>query len=327
MALAENLEALRIDPAQPEVRIALAVMYQGSGHPDEAMEELRKALAIQPRNDNAHLVLGRILEDKGDWDKAVGECQAAVALRPTYWRNHAQLGDTLLRAGRLKEAIAVYERLIELQPDSARGYQRLGRALQASGSLDRALENYEKATAIRPSGATYSNMGTSYYWQGDYARAADAYRRAIVLAPNEADFYANLGDALVKLGRREGAREQYRRAVDEVGKLLAVKANDPLNLAALALYQAKLGDRAAADATIAHATAISPQDGEVLHVGAVVHALAGRSGAACETITAALAHGKSAEEVRRSDELKSLTRCPAYSRLLAGAGEGEGVKR
>ena len=316
-ARAANLDALRIDPAQPEVRMALAVMYEGLGRTTEATEELRKVLELQPRSDNAHLVLSKIHGDKAEWDAAVAEANAAIALRPNYWRNHAQLGDMLLRAGRLDAAIAAYRRLTQLQPDSARGYQRLGRAHQAAGRIDDAIESYQKANDIRESWATYSNMGTLHYWRGDNVKAAAAYRRAIELAPNQPELYANLGDALQKLGQPDRAAEQYRRAIVEVRKALQVNANDPLNVAGLALYQAKLGMRDAAASSIELASTLSPQDGEVLYVRAIVHALAGNTAAACEATGAALTHGKSAEEVRLADELKSLKGCPAYDRLLA----------
>jgi serine/threonine protein kinase/tetratricopeptide (TPR) repeat protein len=318
-ARAANLDALRIDPAQPEVRMALAVMYQGLGRADEASEELRQVLALQPRSDNAHLVLARVHADRGEWDLAIAEAKAAIALRPNYWRNHAELGDTLMRAGRLENAAAAYRRLIELQPDSPRGYQRLGTVLQVAGRLDEALESYQKAASIRPSWGTYSNMGTLHYWRGDNKQAVDAYERAIALAPNQPELYANLGDALQRLGQSSRAAENYRRAIEQVQKLLAIRERDPLNLAALALYEAKLGRRAPAAASIRQAAALSPQDGEVLYVRAVVHALAGESRAACGALAEALVHGKSEVEVRHADELKVLKGCPAYESIIGPA--------
>jgi serine/threonine-protein kinase len=318
-ARAANLDALRIDPAQPEVRMALAVMYQGLGRIDEAREELRQVLALQPRSDNAHLLLSRIHADKGEWDAAASEASAAIALRPNYWRNHAQLGDTLMRAGRLDAAIAAYRRLTQLQPDSARGYQRLGNAQQAAGRIDDAIDSYQKANDIRESWAAYSNLGTIHYWRGENGKAIAAYERAIVLDPNQPDLYANLGDVLRKTGQNARAADNYRRAIVEVRKALSVNANDALSMAGLALYQAKLGQKDAAASSIELASTLSPEDGEVLYVRAVVHALAGNLAAACEATGAALSHGKSAEEVRRADELNSLKGCPAYDHVAAPA--------
>ena len=307
-----NLEALALDPQQPEVRLALGLTYQAIGEPGKAAEEARKVLAAQPRNDNAHVLLAVLATDAGKWDDAVTEARIAVSLRPTYWRNHMQLGDTLRQAGRLEEAAAAFTRLVELQPDSNRGYQRLGTVLQMRGLHDEALRNYEKAAQIGATPATYSNMGTLYYWRGEYSKAVTAYERALVGAPNRGEIYGNLADALLKLGIRTRAHESYRRAIDELQKRLGVNASDAQALATLAMYHAKLGESGAATAAIERATQLSPKDNEVLYVRAVVHALGGNRKAACEEIALALENGKSAEEVRRADELKTLKGCAAY---------------
>jgi len=316
-AQAANLEALRIDSAQPEVRMALAVMYEGRGEAAKAVAELRQVLLMEPRNDGAHRMLSRIAVGESRWDEAIAEARTAVALRPTYWRNHSQLGDALFRAGQFEAAVTAFRRLLELQPDSARGYQRLGNSLQALGRHDEALQNYEKAAQIGATWATYSNMGTLYYWRGDNTRAVTAYESAIALAPNEPELYANLGDALLKLGHRDRAMQNYRRAIDEVSKRLAVAANDAVNVALLALYCAKLGDHGRALELIERATRLGPKDGDVLFVRAIVHALAGDRKAACDDTANALANGKGAEEIKRADELKTLKGCGAYEGIAS----------
>ena len=316
-AQASNLEALRIDPQQPEVRMSLAVMYEETGRPDQAMEELREVMGLQPRNDSAHFVLARILTNKGKWDEAVVEARTAIDLRPAYWQNHEQLGDTLRRAGRFEDASLAYQRQIQLQPDSSRGYQRLGYVLQILGRYDEALDSYIKAARIRPTSATYSNMGTIYYWRGQYSQAADAYQRAIQLSPKNPKNYGNLADALTHLGRHSQALVNYRRAAEEAGKLLAVNAQDTDILASLALYQAKLGDRAAAQGTVQKALGLNPLDGDLLFVQAQLNAMAGKNETACDGVRDALAHGKNAEEIRHADELKGLKGCAAYDGLAS----------
>ena len=275
-ATATILDALRIDPDQPEVRISLAIMYQGLGRADAARDELRKVITLQPQNDDAHRLLAGIDIDAGRWDDAVAELHRAIELRPNYWRNHSELGYANYRAGRLDDAIGVYQRVVDLQPDSARGFHMLGTMYQSAGRTDEALANYAKANAINPSAGTYSNIGTIRFWAHDYRQAADAYGRAISLAPNQPDLYANLGDAQQKLGQRAKALASYRTAVDKVRGQLAVNENDALNLSLLALYLAKLSDWAGADAATQKALAMNPHDAEVLYGAAVVDALAGR---------------------------------------------------
>jgi serine/threonine protein kinase/tetratricopeptide (TPR) repeat protein len=315
-ATAAILDALRIDPDQPEVRLSLAVMYQGLGRLDAAAEELNRVLAVQPRNDDAHRLLAGIHIDRSEWDAAVAELQRAIDLRPNYWRNHSELGYTHYRAGRVEEALKAYQRVVELQPDSARGYHMLGTVYQSAGRLAEALQNYGRANAMRPSPATSSNIGTIHFWNGDYQKAADAYQQAIKLAPSQPDLYANLGDALQKLGQRDRARASYKTAVTEVRKQLAVNENDAFSMSLLALYLAKLDDRAAAADAARKAISLNSQDGEVLYSTAVVAALGGRSTEACARLEEALAHGASHEVVRRADELRSLKGCAAYDRIL-----------
>ena len=316
-ATAAILDALRIDPELPEVRLSLAVMYQGMGRFKEAQEELQRVIAAQPSNDDAHRVLAGIHIDRGEWPQAIDEVRKAIALRPNYWRNHSEGGYANYRAGRLDEAAKAYQRVTELQPDSARGYQMLGTVQQSAGDLTAALANYEKAIKIRPTAGTYSNIGTVLFWRGNFTGAADAYVQAIALAPHQPDMHANLGDALLKLGRRKEALQSYHRAITEVTALLAVNSKDAQNLALLALYRAKVGERPAAEDAIAKALAASPGDGDVLYNRAVVHALGGRAQEACAALGQALEQGASMQVVRYADELKTLKGCPVYDKIAA----------
>jgi tetratricopeptide (TPR) repeat protein/TolB-like protein/predicted Ser/Thr protein kinase len=323
-ALASNLEALRIDPGRAEVRLSLAVMYQGQGRHEEAIEELTRVLRLQPRNDNAHRLMATIHMARGEWEAAIDEASRAVALRPSYWRNHGTLGQAHFRAGRFDEAARAYQRVVELQPDSSRGYQWLGAALQAAGRNDEAIEQYGKAIAIGPSWGTYSNIGTLYFWRGEYRRAADAYERAIALSPNRPQLHANLGDAYGRLGQPQHATAAYRQALRHVRTLLDVSPNDATHLAELALYQSKLGrQREAADA-LAQAVALSPNDGEVLLVGAIVHALQGEIPTACALLGDALERGASREEVRHSLELHTLKGCEVYDQVIRESNQKRG---
>ncbi|HET9265300.1 MAG TPA: tetratricopeptide repeat protein [Vicinamibacterales bacterium] len=316
-ATAAILDALRIDPDQPEVRLSLAVMYRGLGRVAEARDELGRVLLLQPANDDAHRMLAGMHTDLGEWDQGAAEAHKAIALRPNYWRNHAELGFARFRAGRLEEAVKAYERVTQLQPDSARGYHMLGTVQQSAGDIAAALQSYQKANEILPTAATWSNMGTVLFWEGEYVKAAEAYERAIELLPNEPDLHANLGDVQQMLGRPDDAARSYQRAIDEVSRLLEVNDRNPVNLAILAMYQAKLGNRAAAESAIEKARSISPQDGDVLYNRAIVHALAGKQSEACTALEQALARGASAVIVSHAEELKPLKGCAAYDRITA----------
>jgi eukaryotic-like serine/threonine-protein kinase len=316
-AITAIFDAIRIDPGQPEVRLSLAVMYQGLGRLDEAEEELRVVLRLQPWNDDAHRLLAGVHIERSQWDAAAAQLAQAIAKRPNYWRNHSELGYTHLQAGRYDLAVKAYTRVIELQPDNALGYHMRGMVHQSAGRLAEALANYTKADEIRPRATTYSNIGTIHFWEGEYAKAAEAYRRAIVLAPTVPLYHGNLGDSLLKLGRRANARASYATAVREVRGQLAVHEKDAQNVARLGLYLAKLEDRAAADEAITSALALNADDPKVMYTAALVDALAGRQADACERLGKAVALGKSREVVRRADELRPIRGCETYDRIVA----------
>jgi tetratricopeptide (TPR) repeat protein len=83
--------------------------------------------------------------------------------------------------------------------------------------------------------------GTAAQQRGDLERAADAYRRAIALAPQFAEAHANLGAVLARAGRYEEAVAAYARALEINPKLTAAR----LNLG-LAHYRAGMLSAAAA---------------------------------------------------------------------------------
>lgn len=311
------LDALRIDPDQPEVRLSLGVMYQGMGQSADGEKELRRVLERQPWNDDAHRLLAGIYLERGQWDAAVDELHQAIALRPGYWKNHSELGFAHYSAGRLDEAVKAYTRVVELQPDSALGFHMRGTMHQNAGRLAEALADYTRANGIRPRSTTFSNIATVHFWRGEYAQAADAYRQAIALTPNSPGLHANLGDTLQKLGKAELARASYRDAVVNVRQQLAVNEKDAHNVARLALYLAKLNDRTGADAEATKALALNGTDRDVLFYVAMVDALAGRGAEACRNLDQAVARGTSIELVRHADEFRVLEGCDAYERIVA----------
>ncbi len=309
------LEALRLDPEQPLVRVALAVVYSGTGRKEEAIEELRRALALQPNNDDAHRQLGEILAERGKIDEAVAEFRQAIELRPNFWANHQSLGKACLQAGRYQEAVTAFQRLTELQPDNGPGFQNLGAAYHLMGDTRQALLNYERANQITPLAQAYANIGKIHYDEGRYAEAAQAYRQSIALLPNNPLSHRNLGDTLQHLGERQKARESYARALELTRSRLKVNPKDARTLARLAVLEAKLGSRQDAERHISEAVALGPADIDVLYREAVVFALAGRQPEALRTLAEALRRGYSPSEAQKDEDLSSVRQLPEFRAL------------
>lgn len=310
--------AVQLDPEDPTVRYTLALIYRGTGRADAAIQELHKVLALQPNNDDAHQLLGEILSDRGRVDEAVKELRQAINLRPNFWGHYKALGLAYLDAARYGEAVEVFRKVTEIQPDSSWGYQLLGVSYHLQGNLEEAAKNYEKAILLGPSAASYSNLGTILYRQGKFGQAAEKYEKAIELKPGSPATHRNLGDAYSKLGRAREARHAYEKAVVLLMNQLRVNPRDPRVAGMLAVCEAKLGRSKEALRHVSDAVSEAPDDAQVLYRKAVVNALLGNSDDAISSLKVALAHGYSASEIEKDDDLNSLKTLPAYRRLMAG---------
>ena len=318
-ATAAVTEALRLDPDEPGTRLALATVYAGTGRGDAAIEELRKIIARLPSNDDAHRQLGDILAARSRWEEAIAELRTAVELRPKFAENLGHLGVALLASGRYPEAVDAFQRATALQPDNSRVFQRLGTAYHAMGDEEQALENYRRALVLAPDSKAYGNIGVLEYGRGRFAEAAAAFAEAARLDPKSPVAQRNLGDAYTRLGRRADAAQAYGTAVRLCEDLLKVNPKDARVLGSLAVYEAKLGRRAAADQHVADALALSPADADVIYRKAVVSALAGRPEAALAALREALARGFSATQARIDDDFAGLRNRPDFAAALAAA--------
>jgi tetratricopeptide (TPR) repeat protein len=308
-------DASRLDPHDPTVGYARAMIYKAAGRRGEAIEELRRLIAARPGSNEAHELLGQLLADIGKPEEALTEIRKAIHLRPGFWNHYQALGMVYYNSGRYAEAAAAFQRVTELQPDNGWGFQMLGTTFNAMGDRNRARTNYERAVALGHARA-YSNLGTLYYGEGRYADAARAYTEAIRLEPNSALKHRNLGDVFRKLGEHAKARAAYEKAAELSIEQLKVNPRDALTMARLGVYEAKLGKYFDAVRHVEQAATINPQSGEVLYRKAVVYALAKQPEKSLAALDEALRNGYSPAFAREDDDLAIVKSTARYRALL-----------
>ena len=247
-----------------------------------------------------------------------------MALRPNSVAAYSDLGVGLFGASRFQEALDAFDKAIALSPGSAINLSRAGAAAQQLGETKRALAYYEQANAIQPRAETFSNIGTIQYGLGDYTKAAAAYEGSLLIRPQSALTNRNLGDAYLRLGRKDDARRAYRKAVEQGQVEVSLGPSDARAIARLAVYQAKAGDDATARRSLQRAQLLAPGDQDVLRRAAVVHALAGRSGPALDAIEQALAKGYSKRLGAEEEDFAILRPMPRFAALVSIPAE---VKR
>jgi len=322
-ASASTVAARDLDPSSPEVRYTLALVFQGIGQTDQALNELGAAVNLQPNSDDAYRLRGEILARSGRWDEAFQSLQKAIEVRPNYWGNYRSLGLAYRDAGRFDSALTAFQRIVDLVPDNAWGYQLLGTIYQQQGRLVDARLQYEESLRHGGTPATLSNLGNLYYTQGDYGDALLMFEEAAKLRPRSAATQRNIGDALRRLRRDDDARAAYERAAALSEEEVHVNPGDAHAHAAAAVYLGKLGRFDAAERHLRDAQVTGSPDAEVWYRSAVVRSLGGRRTQAISDLERAVAAGYSVELIRSDDDLISLRREPKFIALMAARGGGK----
>ena len=165
-------------------------------------------------------------------DRAILFFERAVAADPAYAHAHLQLGNALdVKAAYLvmpelhERAVACFRRVLELRPNLAEAWRELGASLVSVGRVDEGIEAIQKALVLDPGdAASYSAMGRAHFTgQGDFARAAAAYEKALVLNPEAGWSALQLAHCLAFLREFERGEAAARRAVVLQEQLLSGK--------------------------------------------------------------------------------------------------------
>lgn len=164
-------------------------------------------------------------ETRARYDSQLAQAKASYDAAPTNPDSIVWYARRLAYLGRLREAIDVYTKGIELHPENPWMYRHRGHRYISVREFDNAISDLERAAQLvegkpdtvepdgqpnarnTPIGTLHSNifyhLGLAYYLKGDFARAADVYRRELAAAKND-DRRVSTGHWLYMSLRRMG---------------------------------------------------------------------------------------------------------------------------
>jgi hypothetical protein len=119
----------------------------------------------------------------------------------------------LHQQGKVAEAEPLYRQALALSPNDPDALHLLGVARRALGEPLDAIPLIRKALEISPGlHAAHRNLGNAYSDSGQYALAADHYRRFLAVESDK-DVWISLGTAMKFQGQRAESLDAYDRAV------------------------------------------------------------------------------------------------------------------
>ena len=298
-----------------------------------------------PRNVQAHefYLRGRQLVGKvsdTEWRQAPAMFRRAIELDPEYAAAYAGLADVLTqlllwRFARaediLPEATRAAHRALELAPDLAEAHVALGHVRSLTGDNEGATRSFERALALNPElFEAYHHFARHCLAHGQYVRAAELFRAAFNLRPDDSTVLSLAVSALDASGNHAAAEATAHEAVAGMRHQLEL---DPDNARAhymLAGVLARLGQREAGRTHIEAALRLRPDEYSTLYNAACYYSLAGDAERAIDLLERACELGGGSRDWFEHDgDLDPLRGNPRFQSMmtrLAGSGDAAADK-
>lgn len=175
------------------------------------------------RRQNADASLKRLTDrardrlQAGDVDGAVRDLREVLQADAGRHDARSLLARAYVAGGRLPAAVEVLEAGLALAPEHSAFVLQLARLLAGAGQGEAALGILERRAPADPGGEYHALQGALAQQLGRYEESANAYRRALRSAPDQAGWWVGLAIALDGQGRAAQALKHYSTALERGG--------------------------------------------------------------------------------------------------------------
>jgi tetratricopeptide (TPR) repeat protein len=154
-AIAQAQQGAFLDPDNPIVQAAVGKIFEANGQLEQAAKAYRQALTVDPAFGPARFALIQAELNRGNRDAAIAEAKKIAAGGATSPDLERLIGEDAVRRGEHTDAIPFLERATKGLPGNADGWALLGYAYRANRQYDEAAEAYGKAVNLAPQNLNY----------------------------------------------------------------------------------------------------------------------------------------------------------------------------
>jgi Flp pilus assembly protein TadD len=239
-----------MDPKMSEAYLDLGILLLDKD-PAGSVAPLTKAAALLPAQSRPQFLLGVALERSGKLSDAATSFENAVLLDPRDFDTVLHLGDTYLALNRAANAEKKFRNALEIQPQEPHALFGLARSLDAQKSAEAtgAYRNYlavrpddsaartrlvhllmdgqqydvvlaelDRADAGKPSLESLKLRADVQIVQKKWEDAVATLRRAVALAPGDAQLHGGLGRTCMQVRDFANAEKELKMALQLDGK-------------------------------------------------------------------------------------------------------------
>ncbi len=316
-AKTDCLHALELEADAREVQLALGELNRHTGDYEASARIFEQLLEKGPLA-SAWTGLGLTRYETGDIAGAEASFANAIVREPGTWQHRLAYARVLYRQGRYEDALEQLQRVIELSPDNARAYLLMGAAYDYLGYPDESLQATLRSLEIEPTRAGYRDLGITYYFLGNYEKAAEAYKRAVELGPQDHWSWGSLALIYSIQGDKEVAgRAAYDRAILLAEAVLERNPRDWVTLSRLALYNVMNGAVDLGLARITTAVSEGTHLADVNYHDAIIRWQLGQREQALDAIERAIATGAAPRMIATDPQFVALRSDDRFRRLVA----------
>jgi tetratricopeptide (TPR) repeat protein len=292
-------KALALEPGSTVIQERLAEIYAKSQHIRDAVTEAQGVLKAEPDNVAAHRLLAQIyvrtLGDATATDaqqenlgKAIEQFQAILKQQPDDAYSALWLARLYRFENRHDEAEKVLRGVLHQDPENGQALEQLSQILVDEGRSKDAIELLSQAAEDSASPDIYGLLGDAYTQQKDYAKAEDAYQKAVTEDPDDPAHRHGLAQALL-------SEDKYPEALEQFKKLAELEPGTSENYLRMAQLYRRVGQLDEAQASLLKAKQLAPGNVEVLYNQALLYEDLGRYTDAVKVLTDAISGVKSSD--------------------------------
>jgi tetratricopeptide (TPR) repeat protein len=224
--------ALQLQPADVATLVRLGGSYLDQGRPADAEPLFARAVSLQPRLGSALLGLGRVALARQDYGRAVEYLEQVLSVNPQASVVHYPLAMAYRGLGDLTKAESHVRLQGQIQADtldplmqeigellqSAMAYDGRGERALAGGQWAAAADDFRRGMALAPDNPTLRHklqyhLATALAMSGDVQGAVEQFEDVVKRSPDFSRAHYSLGILMASSGRPQQALEHLSAAV------------------------------------------------------------------------------------------------------------------
>jgi tetratricopeptide (TPR) repeat protein len=215
-AIAQAQQGAFLDPDNPHVQNAVGKIFEANGQLEQAAKAYRHALTSDPAYGPARLALIQAELNRGNREGAIAEAKKLAAGGASSPDMERLIGEDAVRHQDYTGAIPFLEKATKGLPGNPDGWALLGRAYHATGRYDDAAEAYKKAVELAPQNTNYRSTFGLILGQAGQLDAGLAELQKVTSSPGYKDAagWTNLGWIYRNQNKPQESIAAYQKALE-----------------------------------------------------------------------------------------------------------------